>query len=204
MDKLIYLAGPITGCTFDGCTEWRDLVRNTVPKHIKTLSPMRGKAHLKAKSTGEVIKDHYKGDHMASVKGINTRDYFDVSRCDLVFVNFIGAKKVSIGTVMEIAWARAFSKPVICCMEHDNIHHHSMLDYACGYIVETLEEGLDILTNVLSDDQELKYMDDCAEEFNRKFSSHSSPNGEWVNKESVNINLNERFGSAVIKKAWNP
>lgn len=195
MDKLVYLGGAITGCTFDECTDWRDIVRDRVPKHIRTISPMRGKSHLKERESGEVIKMSYEEDHMASVKGINTRDFWDCSRCDLVFVNFTGATRVSIGTVMEIAWAKAFNKPVICCMEKDNIHHHAMLDYACCYIVETLEEGLDILSNVLSDDQELKYMDECNAEFNRKFNSHDSTVGEYVT-----IPLEERFGSAIIRK----
>lgn len=163
----IYLAGPITGVTYNGCTEWREMLRDKMPRHIHTLSPMRGKQHLKHKEVNGVIDDHYLDDALASVKGINTRDFWDVQKCDIIFVNFLGATRVSIGTVMEIAWARAFNKPVICVMEADNIHNHSMLNYACGYIVHTMEEGLDVLESVLGTDQQLEEIYQAKERINK-------------------------------------
>ncbi len=168
----IYLAGPITGVTYNGCTEWREMVRDRVPSHVHTLSPMRGKQHLKHKEVNGVIDDHYLDDTLASVKGINTRDYWDCRSCDLIFVNFIGATRVSIGTVMEIAWARAFNKPVICVMDENNIHNHSMLNYACGYIVRTLEEGLDVLESVLATDQQLEFIYETREREAAKFGNN--------------------------------
>jgi len=156
MNNLVYLGGPITGLTYDGCTEWREQVMEEVGEEINTISPMRGKQRLKEIANGDVIKDCYDYDILASYKGINTRDYWDVQRCDIVFVNFLGATKVSIGTVMEIAWARAFDKPVICVMEDDNIHKHSMLTYACGYIVNNLETGIVILKALLKTDRQQK------------------------------------------------
>lgn len=166
--KTIYLAGPITGVTYNGCTEWREFVSDRVPNHVHTLSPMRGKEHLKHKEANGVIDDHYLDDTLASVKGINTRDYWDVQKCDLIFVNLLGATRVSIGTVMEIAWARAFDKPVICIMEDDNIHNHSMLNYTCGYIVRTMEEALDVLEAVICTDKELKWLEKERAEFRKK------------------------------------
>jgi nucleoside 2-deoxyribosyltransferase len=139
---LVYLAGPITGVTYDGCTEWREYVKDKVDNSILTLSPMRGKQFIKERSEGGLIGMSFEDSLLASNKGINTRDYFDVQRADAIFVNFLGAKKVSIGTVMEIAWARAFNKPVVCIMEENNIHQHSMLNYACGYITNDLDLGI--------------------------------------------------------------
>jgi nucleoside 2-deoxyribosyltransferase len=147
---LVYTAGPITGCDYNGCTEWREWVKNNVDGQIATISPMRGKQFIKERSGYGIGVSP-----LASVKGINTRDYFDVQRCDAVFVNFRGASKISIGTVMEIAWARAFNKPVVCVMEKNNIHNHSMLNYACGYIVETLEEGVMVLEALLLTDAKI-------------------------------------------------
>ncbi len=153
--KKVYLAGPITGVTYTDCTDWRDYMRDKLPSNIETYSPMRGKTRLSDRANGNVILDSYEDDPLSSNKGINARDYNDVKTCDAVFVNFLGAKRVSIGTVMEIAWARAFNKPVVCVMEKDNLHNHSMLNYACGFILETLEEGADVLTAILSSDKEL-------------------------------------------------
>lgn len=152
MSNLVYLAGPISGCSFTDCTDWRKYVMDNVSEYIHTISPLRGKEHLAKENK---IADSYEKDYLASARGINCRDYWDVQRCSIVFVNFLGATKVSIGTVMEIAWARAFNKPVICVMEEDNVHQHSMLGFACGYIVPTLEIGLEILEALLSTDKQL-------------------------------------------------
>lgn len=155
---LVYLAGPITGTTYEECTEWREKVKEMVDWSISTLSPMRGKQFIKERSSSIGIVMSYEDSPLASGKGINTRDYNDVRRADAIFVNFLGADKVSIGTVMEIAWARAFSIPVVCVMEKDNIHQHAMLNYACGYIVETLEEGVAVLEALLLPDSKVAHI----------------------------------------------
>lgn len=152
---LVYLAGPITGLTYDGCTEWRDNVRDMVDESILTMSPMRGKQYLREKTKDGFVGDHYDDEVLATVKGINTRDYNDVRRADAILVNFLGAKTVSIGTVMEIAWARAFNVPVVCVMEEGNIHQHGMLNYACGYIVDNLEQGIAVLEAILLPDKKM-------------------------------------------------
>lgn len=147
---LVYLAGPITGLDFRGATSWRDQVNVELSDtSIRTLSPMRGKQYLLNELS---IADHYESQVMSTLKAINTRDYYDVRRADAILVNVLGAKKVSIGTVMEIAWARAFNIPVVLVMEKGNIHSHGMLQYACGYEVETLEEGIAVLKALLLPD----------------------------------------------------
>ncbi len=155
---LVYLAGPITGVSYGECTEWREKVKEMLDENILTLSPMRGKQFIKERSKGMGIAMAYEDSPLASNKGINTRDYNDVRRADAIFVNFLGAEKVSIGTVMEIAWARAFSIPVVCIMKKDNIHQHSMLNYACGYIVETLEEGVAVMEALLLPDSKIAHI----------------------------------------------
>lgn len=153
---LVYLAGPITGLTYDNCTEWRQQVKDSVPSHIMTLSPMRGKQRLKEISENKPILDCYNDNPLTTEKGINVRDYYDVQRSDLIFVNLLGAKSISIGTVMEIAWARAFGKPTIVLMEKEgNVHNHSMVKYASSFIIDNLEEGIELLKIVLGPDQKL-------------------------------------------------
>lgn len=95
---LVYLAGPITGLTWGESTDWREYVKN----YISTLSPLRGKQRLREIAGNIPIMDSYEDHPLTTAKGINTRDYNDVKRADAIFVNFLGAKKVSIGTVMEI------------------------------------------------------------------------------------------------------
>ena len=39
------------------------------------------------------------------VKGIVTRDRWDVAKADVVLMNLVGATQVSIGTMVELGWA---------------------------------------------------------------------------------------------------
>lgn len=147
---LIYLAGPISGLTYDGAVDWRNTVKETLDDaskgQIQCLSPMRHKDYLLNESK---IKDDYE-QILSSQRGITARDRFDATRCDLLFVNFLGAKKVSIGTVLEIAWADSQRIPIILVMEDENNpHEHSMVRELCPFRVNNLEEGIEIAYKIL-------------------------------------------------------
>lgn len=144
---LLYCAGAITGISYAGSTDWREYVSGKLPPFITAVSPMRGKKYL---SQEQVVKASYEDIPLSSQKGIMTRDRMDVMRCDMTLVNLLGTEKVSIGSVMEVAWADAFRKPVILVMEKDNLHSHPMLREAAGFIVSDLDEAITIAIAVLS------------------------------------------------------
>ncbi len=144
----IYLAGPISGCVFNECVDWRDYFKTLIPKSIQCLSPMRGKDFLKAKGT---ITDSYENDGpMATQKGIMTRDFFDCTRSDLVIANLLETKIISVGTCMEVAWAFMNKTPLIAIIEEEgNLHDHPMIREAIGFRVTTLEDAANIAQSVL-------------------------------------------------------
>jgi len=142
----MYLAGPITGLSYEQVTEWRTTVTQTLEGIITCVSPMRGKIYL----LNEVkIEDAYEHYNMSSQKAIFARDMFDVARTDSLFVNLLNAKRVSIGSVMEITYAWVLRKPCIIVMENDNIHHHAMIREAAPWIVTTVDEGIEIARKLL-------------------------------------------------------
>jgi nucleoside 2-deoxyribosyltransferase len=111
----VYLAGPITGLTHGEATNWRKNMAYFLTRMGHTaVSPMRGKDYLV--NDGLPIESAYEAIPMSSAKGIYGRDSFDVAHCDILFVNLIGAKQVSIGTVMEIQMGRCLGKYVLVCM----------------------------------------------------------------------------------------
>ena len=143
----VYLAGPITGYDYGSINGWREDVVNHLKQFgIKGYSPMRGKSYL---SKEEMIKDSYSDFTMASITGINVRDYNDCKTADAILVNLLGSKKVSIGTVMEIAWGRAFQIPVVLVMEKGNIHEHGMLEFG-NIIAPDLNEGVEAIVQILN------------------------------------------------------
>lgn len=148
MSKYIaYLAGPITGLSFDGAVDWREAFISMLPKKIEGMSPLRGKHYLEGV---ESISASYEELVLSCARGITTRDYNDCKRCDILVANLLGADKISIGTVMEIAWAKAFQTPVVAIMEDSgNPHEHPMINECIGFRVKTLQEAADIVKVVL-------------------------------------------------------
>lgn len=137
-----YLAGPITGCSYGEATDWRDEVIQNLDPRIEGMSPLRGKTYLEEE---ESIDAEYEANVLSCARGIMSRDHNDCKRADLLIVNLLGAKSVSIGTVMEIAWAFAYRIPVICVIEEDgNLHDHPMIREAISFRVTNLKQAADI------------------------------------------------------------
>lgn len=145
--NLVYLAGPITGCNYEGCTDWREFAASSLEATgAHCLSPMRGKEYLKSEAS---IASQYDESVMSCGRGIITRDRFDCITSDVVLVNLKGASRVSIGTVMEIAWALAAGVPVVCVLEKGNVHEHPMISESIGFRVDTLVEGISVVRAIL-------------------------------------------------------
>ena len=150
MKKRIYLAGPISGLTYEKAQDWRDKVAYALNSdNVECLTPMRGKGFLK----GRTIHSGAWENEVASQKGITRRDMFDTINATCLFVNLLGAKVASMGTVMELAWAYLEHIPTIVIAEKDNIHaKHVMMQEACTYIVPTIEEGVELARYLLNEE----------------------------------------------------
>ena len=149
--KTVYLAGPITGLSYGEAAQgWREFMEYASVRNgceWRCLSPMRGKEHL----TGQEELLATEGQHYISTnKAIVTRDYNDVSTCDAMVANFLGATRVSIGTCVEFGFAHAHRVPLVLVMEKDNYHNHGFLTEIAGYWVQTLEEAIHVLDNLLT------------------------------------------------------
>lgn len=150
----VYTAGPIVGYRYDQVTDWRDYVAEKLDDisngQIKAYSPLRSKEYL---SSEGLIQDIYPDTFsvMCTQRGIFHSDRNDVKTADLVFVNMIGATRVSIGTVMEVAWADAWSVPIVYLTEKDapNLHDHAMIREACPFTVHDMEEAILLTKRIL-------------------------------------------------------
>lgn len=155
MKKRIYLAGPITGQTYEGARfSWRQEFAKqwTAGAHslvADVYSPMRGKDFLLGTREIQGHPGAYKNP-MAETRGILARDREDVARADLIVAHFLGAPKVSIGTMVEFGWADAYRRPVISIIEAGNMHQHEFVIGLSSYVVDNLEEAVAIAAAVLT------------------------------------------------------
>lgn len=149
MDKRVYLAGPITGMSYSAGSDWRDYaIKELETWGIEGLSPLRGKEYLAAFESIEKQHLEHQEWPLSLPAGIVGRDRNDVKTSDLILVNFAGAKKVSIGTCMEIAWADAFRVPVLVVT--DPSHDHEFINHLASWRVNTLEEALMLVPVILN------------------------------------------------------
>ncbi|WP_029083392.1 nucleoside 2-deoxyribosyltransferase [Bradyrhizobium sp. th.b2] len=151
---LVYLAGPISGLNFEGATDWREYAKGELAQFgIKALSPLRFQEHMKAIGifTDAAKETERLKSPMSTPKGLTIRDRWDAMRCDVLLVNLLAAPKVSIGTMLEIAWANSKDIPIVCAMEdapaHTIDHNHlgwlaALIDgEGCVYVVRRVRDS---------------------------------------------------------------
>ncbi len=147
MKFIAYLAGPISGASYGTATDWRQYAKMQLEPSILGMSPLRAKDYLQNETA---IGDSYEDSVLSCQRGIMTRDFNDCKRADILIVNLLGADRVSIGTVMEIAWAFSNRIPVVAIMEpKGNLHDHAMIREAIGFRVTSLDEAIEVAKAVL-------------------------------------------------------
>jgi nucleoside 2-deoxyribosyltransferase len=104
-----------------------------------------GKSYLK--NEREFMATGYK-QPLSTDHAITQRDWWMCRKCDILLVNLIGAKKISIGTVMEMAWAFDHGKHIITVMENDNIHQHAFVKEVSSIVYDNFQDALDYLSKL--------------------------------------------------------
>lgn len=152
--KTVYLAGPITGLTYQGCTDWREeMIRQLAQHQIKGLSPMRMKAYLEQYGImkADARPEYEAAGLFSSQRAIVTRDHYDCTHCDVLLVNLLGAKTVSIGTMFEVAWAWMKRTPIVLMIEQTgNVHEHMFVNETYGFRVTNMDDAVAAIVGILA------------------------------------------------------
>lgn len=155
----VYLAGPMSGLSIAEMNTWRQATTDYLlgfHPDVTILSPLRGKEpYIRAAAEESGILDqHTLPNPFSTGKAVMGRDHHDVLMAQVILVNLLGAKKVSIGTSVEIAWAYTHHKPVVAAIEPEgNIHDHPMLTEAFTYRLPNIAQAAlttAILLNIAS------------------------------------------------------
>jgi len=138
----IYLAHPITGLKTCEVFDYYDNIAKILGEKHTILSPMTGKDYLRNET---VMQKSYEGYPISCGHAIFERDMWMVSTADIILCDFTGAKAVSIGCCMEMAWAAKLGKHSVVVMEDGNVHDHRFMREAADIVFKTLDEALDYL-----------------------------------------------------------
>ena len=127
----MYGAGPITDLTDKQYLEWR----------------LYAKKEFEKDGVGFIIPTRLQG-LMGEKMGV-IKDFGYIDSSQVLLVNLLRSKKVSIGTVIEYGWATALGwakkeeKTIITIVEqHGNPHEHSFIRDLTDYIFEDLDSGI--------------------------------------------------------------
>jgi nucleoside 2-deoxyribosyltransferase len=148
----VYLAGPISGLSYDQAVHWRrEAAIKLSPASIQCLSPMRDKTTLQG---AVAIGRNDEAGLLGSQRAIFCRDHYDVCACDVVLMNLRDACEISIGTMIEIGWATAYRKPIVLVMElcsyARNVHDHPFVRQAVDFVVNDLDTAITIIESILA------------------------------------------------------
>lgn len=143
--RQIYLACPISGLAFDEVeAKYAEKVKR-LEKYYDVVIPivangcLRGEGSLKAYGfTHPVVSDH----------AIVERDRWMVVTSELMLADLTHADRVSIGTMMELAWAHDHGLHTVTVMEPGNIHEHAFVFEASDVVFSNLEDALDYLISI--------------------------------------------------------
>lgn len=135
----VYLAGPITGKSkeairedFLGRKDALEAMGYQVILPFMDMDLLRNE-NLPAHSMKTLLEDPV----------IVSRDKWFVSQADIMWANFLWAGRVSIGTIMEMAWAFQAGKHIVVTMEDANPHNHAFVKQSTSIILKDIEATLD-------------------------------------------------------------
>jgi nucleoside 2-deoxyribosyltransferase len=150
MSIRVYLAGAMGGLSYDEANAWRHQAQQVLAEMgITSYSPMRDKEFLAGEMSMSSVPNIYKNP-LTTSRAIMTRDYNDCTTADAVLFNFLGTRKVSAGSMFELAWCYANRIPTVVVAEDDNVNIcHPMANEAIDFRARTLNEGIAILKSVL-------------------------------------------------------
>ena len=147
----IYLAGPISGQGYNEVMfRYTDMKKKFKSWGYTVLYPMLGKDYLR----NEVEFKAHGYDHPLSTNhAIYERDQWMVRQCDVIYANLCSSgDRVSIGTMMEIAWGSLLGKNVVIAMQENNIHRHAFV-LESGCVVFSTEKDAEVYLKLLGEGQ---------------------------------------------------
>jgi nucleoside 2-deoxyribosyltransferase len=155
---VLYLAGAITGLSYGEAVAWREETANRLAEtapHVRCVDPTRAKRHL---ANVDQIGPHGHPGGLLDGHAVVARDLWDLDRADVILMNLSGARRASVGCMVELGWARARGRFVIVVLPAEetagaprsadmpvNPHDHSFVHELASAVVGTLDEALALI-----------------------------------------------------------
>jgi nucleoside 2-deoxyribosyltransferase len=146
----VYIAGPITDMNFGQANDWRAYVKEELAKYnITGISPLRCEP-----IRGETYTTGNPDPRFGTAKAIGSKNVYDLKNCNMT-IAYIPTPpeglKHSWGTIAELSWAYILGNPAILVSDDPAVRDHPVLKATAGWIVEDLDDAVDICAGILGD-----------------------------------------------------
>ena len=146
----IYCVHPISGLTPEAVMGYY----SHIVEYLRYIGydvyyPMIGKGEFRPERT---YKSNITAAHtnpLVSNHAIFARDKWMVTQADVIYADFTEATSISIGSIMELAWANMLGKHIVLAMNKENIHSHSFVLEAVSVVFETSQDAEAYLETLL-------------------------------------------------------
>ena len=144
----IYLAGSISGLSYDEVVNsYKSKADILGIAGYEILCPMTGKTYLR--NEVEFRASGYTNFPVSTNHAIFERDKWMVQQCDIILADLSrSGERVSIGTMMELAWGSLLGKHTIIILPKENVHRHAFVLEAADIIFETEFEAFKYLDDL--------------------------------------------------------
>jgi len=150
MNRYVYLAGAITDCNKGEANDWRNIIRLALEQRgIVGISPLRCEPLM-----GERYQLTNQDPRFGTAKAIASKNFLDVQMCDMTLCYMprdLNERRLSVGTLIELAWAHALHKPTILVTDYPFLHEHPVVQANASWVLSTLAEAVDVIVGVLGD-----------------------------------------------------
>ena len=151
MEKAVALLGPITGLWYDDARfGWRADFAQALSQlgrsDIKVLSPMRNEGEL---STRLDPIDNEPPLHPP--RAITKRNELDIIRAQVVVFGLHVGDKASIGSLVELGYAKALGKTIVAIHNGKSVYNHPYVDDYVDFFVKTVADAAKVVADLYSD-----------------------------------------------------
>lgn len=149
----VYIALPISGRAYEEvhllCSYLSDMFKML---GYEVLSPMTAKGILRNELE---FRSHGYDNPVCTNHAIFERDKWMVSNCDVIFIDLWHDETISIGCMMELAWASLLGKHSVVLMNPKTpAYNHAFVLEAADIVFHTIGDALDYMGELIRGEDE--------------------------------------------------
>jgi|TARA_R100001530_G_scaffold136032_1_gene114961 hypothetical protein len=156
MTNYIYLAGPIAGMDGDDANDWRDYVcqqfdQSQYNGQIVGVSPLRCEPPNEDGVYDSFLDRIDEQPWYRTPRAIDTKNQLDTWRSSAILAYMpesLIKERLSVGTIMEIAWGIAVRKPVFLVSDYPALVNHPLIDRNVASVCYDVDEAIEQIFSV--------------------------------------------------------